>query len=75
LALRGLAIPLPADGLFVEPWVYAYGLLDELAVNAFRSGQYRVCLEACLRILARADVPDSDRMRVASNAMEALAKL
>jgi hypothetical protein len=75
LAQRGLAIPLPDDGLFVEPWVYSYGLLDEFAVNAFRIGQHRACLEACLHILTRPDLPDADRVRVAENALKALARL
>jgi hypothetical protein len=75
LALRGLAIPMPAEGLFVEPWVYEWGLLDEFGVNAFRAGHFRACVESCLRILARQDLPADERTRVAQNATEALAKL
>jgi len=48
---RGLTIERPADGRFVEPWIYEYGLLDEFAVNAYWAGAYRDCLDACERIL------------------------
>jgi tetratricopeptide (TPR) repeat protein len=50
-ARRGLAIPLPSSGLFVEPWRYEYGLLDELAVNAFWIGKYQETLDASQRLL------------------------
>ena len=38
--------------LFVEPWIYETGLLDEFAVNAYWSGRNRDCLDASLKILA-----------------------
>jgi len=45
-ALRGLKIPLPAAGLFVQSWVYDYGLLDEFAINAYWTGRYADCVDA-----------------------------
>jgi hypothetical protein len=49
--------------LFIQPWIYAYGLRDEHAVNAFHTGQHRACLAACLDILDQPDVPPDVRTR------------
>src|SRR5580704_5641726 len=56
-ARRGLAIPLPSGGLFVEPWRYEYGLLDELAVNAFWIGKYQESFDAFQRLLREGKLP------------------
>ena len=74
-ARRGLKIPLPADGLFVQSWVYDYGLLDELAVNAYWSERYQDCLDACQRLLGEGKMPADMHERVKKNADFARAKL
>ena len=66
---------LPPAGLFIEPWVYEYGLLDEYAINAYWSGHYRDCLDASLQILSHSSCPESQRGRILSNAKHAVAKL
>ena len=63
------------DGLFVEPWIYEYGLLDELAVNAYWAGAYRESLGACERILRSGKCPQDMRARVEANAAFARQKL
>jgi FkbM family methyltransferase len=68
LAKRGLAIAKPAEGLFIEPWIYDYGLLDELAVNGYWSGHYRDCLDACQRLLGDGKMPQDMHDRVKRNA-------
>lgn len=75
LAQRGLALAVPGDGLFVEPWIYQYGLLDEYAVNAYWAGQYQDSLGACLKILAHPACPEDQRARIAANAEFALQRL
>ena len=75
LAKRGLAIAMPADGLFVERWVYETGLLDEFSVNAYWSGHYAESLDACLKILATGKFAGADLSRVASNARFASGRL
>lgn len=75
IASRGLDLSVPTDGLFVEPWVYQYGLLDEYAVNAYWSGHYRESLDAGLRLLAHPDCPGDQRARFSANASFALDKL
>lgn len=53
--------------LFVEQWVCDYGLLDEFAVNAFWSGRYAQCIEACEKILALPGLPEKFAERVVKN--------
>ena len=74
-ARRGLAIPLPPDGLFVAPWVYDYGLLDEFAVNAYWTERYQDCLEACHRLLREGKLPQNMHDRVKKNAEFATERL
>jgi glycosyltransferase involved in cell wall biosynthesis/SAM-dependent methyltransferase len=75
IAGRGLDQPVPIDGLFVEPWIYDYGLLDEYAVNAYWSGHFRDSLDAGLRLLTRPTSPADQRQRFAVNAKFALDRL
>ena len=74
-AQRGLAIPLPIGGLFVETWIYNYGLLDELAVNAYWSAKYAECVEACDRLLNEGKLPIEMRERILKNRTFAIEKL
>lgn len=74
-ARRGLNIPLPADGLFVQPWVYDYALLDELAVNAYWIGRHHECLDACQRLLREGKMPADMHDRVKKNAEFAAGKI
>jgi glycosyltransferase involved in cell wall biosynthesis len=62
-AQEAMPLKMPGEGLFIQPWIYAYGLRDEHAVNAFYTGQHRACLAACLDILDQPDVPPDVRTR------------
>lgn len=73
-ARRGLDLNEPA-GLFVQPWVYQYGLLDEFSVNAYWAGAYWESLDACLKLLAYDKLPRDMLGRVAANARFAANKL
>jgi glycosyltransferase involved in cell wall biosynthesis/SAM-dependent methyltransferase len=75
IAQRGLALTAPVDGLFVEPWIYDYGLLDEYAVNAYWSGHYLDSLDACIKLLSNPTCPAEHRERFTANAKSALDKL
>jgi FkbM family methyltransferase len=72
---RAIDLVAPANALFVEPWIYEYGSLDEFAVNAYWAGLYDDCLDACLRILERGTTPLEYRSRVRANAGAAQAGL
>lgn len=68
ISKRGIGLAMPTNSLFVEPWIYDYGLLDELAVNAYSVGKYNESLDACLRMLAGGRLPPSMVPTVAANA-------
>ena len=63
-AKRGLEVPLPTGGLFVENWIYDYGLLDELAVHTYWIGRYEKSLAACERLLLERKIPEHERERI-----------
>jgi glycosyltransferase involved in cell wall biosynthesis len=71
----GVPLPMPSEGLSLNPWVYAYGLRDELAFHAYHTGQFRVCLSVCLDILERSDAPEEVCSRVCTLARQALARM
>ncbi len=66
-AKAALAIPMPQGALFMETWIYEYGLLDELSVSAYWSGHYKEAAEACERLLAENKIPADIRPRVLEN--------
>lgn len=73
-AKRGLS-PQPTQGLFIESWIYDYGLLDELAVNAYWSGRFAECRDSCEQLLAGGKLPATLRQRVEDNLAFANARL
>jgi uncharacterized protein (DUF849 family) len=74
-ARRGVQLSIPAGALFVEPWIYEYGLLDEVAVNAYWAERYEDALEACERLLHEDKLPADTRPRVTENAQYAAEKV
>ncbi|SEE66419.1 Glycosyl transferase family 2 [Rhizobiales bacterium GAS191] len=74
-ARRGIELEPPGDGLFVQDWVYDYGILDEFAINAFWAGAYRESLDASLKLLASDKLPSWMVKRIAANARFAAEKL
>jgi glycosyltransferase involved in cell wall biosynthesis len=74
-ARRGVELTPPASGLFVQRWVYDFGLLDEFAINAYWAGAYRDSLDASLKLLASDKLPLSMVKRVVANAGFAAARL
>ena len=74
-ALRGLGVIDPENCLFVEKWIYAYGLIDEVAVSAYWSGDYALSVAACQRLLREEVIPAEQRERVQQNLEFGLRKL
>ncbi|MCV7329654.1 hypothetical protein [Mycobacterium cookii] len=63
-------IPFPDDDLFVLGYfaeIYAWRATDEQATCAFWIGKHGEAFELCRRLLARPDIPDPDRQRIATN--------
>ncbi|WP_244536798.1 glycosyltransferase [Methylobacterium brachiatum] len=74
-AAAGVKLTFPADGLFLQPWMYNYGMQDKIAVNAFNTSQPRVCISACLAMLSRPEFPADDRPQRVDLARKALAQM
>lgn len=64
---RGLKISPPDQGLFVERWIYEYGMLDEYAVCAYWIGRYEDCIKASTKILEGHLIPAEQRARIRAN--------
>jgi tetratricopeptide (TPR) repeat protein len=60
----GSPLKMPENGLFVTNWIYAYGILEELARNAFCAGRPQESLKACQRLLRDGKVPAEVRTDV-----------
>jgi glycosyltransferase involved in cell wall biosynthesis len=75
IAKRGLDLKNPQGGLFVEAWIYDYGMRDEFAVAAYWAGAYAESLDACITLLGGGALPAPDVPRVAANARFAFDKL
>ena len=72
---RGLDLTPPEGGLFVETWIYEYGLRDEFSINAYWAGHYREGLEVGLELLKIETLPAGYRERLAGNARFSADKL
>ncbi|MEU9015054.1 glycosyltransferase [Streptomyces sp. NPDC048479] len=57
----------PDDLLFIQPWVYRYGLLFEFSITAYWVGDYAGSLQACDRLLAMPDLPEAHRKQTVAN--------
>jgi hypothetical protein len=61
----GLAVP--EDILFVEPWVYRWGLLFQHSVATYWCGELNASIRACKRLLAIESLPDAHRRQTEVN--------
>ena len=61
--------------MFAEDWIYAFGLLDELAINAYWTERYVECVAVCDRLLDEGKIPAHERDRVLKNKQFAVDKL
>ncbi|WP_210206734.1 glycosyltransferase [Methylobacterium durans] len=65
---HAVSITIPSSGLFVLPWIYEYGLLDEFSILAYWSGHFQESLDSCLQILQEGRIPSDQRERIEVNA-------
>lgn len=75
LGKHALTQPCPKDGLFLEQWIYDYGLLDEFSIAAYWAGHYRESFNACLQLLKQGKAPVEYRRRIRDNAQFAIGQL
>ncbi|MFI8827726.1 glycosyltransferase [Streptomyces sp. NPDC053431] len=75
-AAAGLDRPAPADDLlFLQPWVYRWGLLFEYSITAYWVGDPEASLAACDRLLGLPDLPAPYREQTRVNREFAVARL
>ncbi|MFE4327945.1 glycosyltransferase [Streptomyces sp. NPDC056831] len=67
VAVAGLNHPIPEDWLFMEPWIYSWGLLFEHSITSYWTGDARGSLASCDRLLALPDLPADYREQTISN--------
>jgi hypothetical protein len=69
-AQRAAEVPFPEEDLFVLGYsaeIHAWRATDEQATCAFWIGKHAEAFTLCRRLLARPDLPDPDRQRIAAN--------
>jgi glycosyltransferase involved in cell wall biosynthesis len=66
-ARAGLDRAMPEDLLFIQPWVYQWGLLFEYSVAAYWAGDPGGSLAACDRLLGTAGLPAAYREQTVAN--------
>jgi hypothetical protein len=69
-AQRAARIPFPDEDLFVLGYfaeIYAWRATDEQATCAFWIGRHAEAFTLCRHLLARQDIPENDRQRIATN--------
>lgn len=67
LAKQGLGISRSTDQLFVERWIYEWGLLFEYSIAAYWVGDPHAALRACDRLLDCGQLPDVYRRQTLEN--------
>ena len=67
ISQKALLIKKPSDILFVEHWIYDWGLLFEFSISAYWVHRYNEALLASLLLLENKNLPSSIRTQVESN--------
>lgn len=75
IARLALDLPYPNDTLFVETWIYDFGLLFEYSICAYWIGEYQECLTACDKLLKVQNMPKNYLDAVKRNREFAVAKV
>lgn len=67
LSERGIRTQVPVGALFVERWIYEWGLLFEYSIAAYWAGRPRAALQACNRLLTIPQLPEAYRTQTKTN--------
>jgi hypothetical protein len=68
-------LPKSDDALFVQEWMYDYGLPLELSICAYWIGKYEECQQMSMDILKQKNLPENVRTCVQNNLNFANAKI
>jgi hypothetical protein len=64
-------LPIPNDILFLEPWIYRWGLLFQHSIAAYWCGEFDTSITACKGLLAIEALPEEHRRQTAANLQHA----
>ncbi len=67
VAQHALAIPMPREAMFLETWIYDFGLLFEFAASAASLGKHEEAKAACVQLLLKPNLPAPFREVVEKN--------
>lgn len=65
LASFARTIPVNKTGLFVETWIWDYGIDDEYSISSYWAGHYKEGVEVTEKLLKK--IPESQKSRVLKN--------
>ena len=74
-ALQAINLVLPKNGLFVVEWMYQYGILDELSVSSYWSGNYYEAIRCGELMLSQGFIPEHEKSRIETNLIYSKEKL
>ena len=60
-------LPAPLDLLFLEPWIYQWGMLFEYSITSYWCGDHETASAACRRLLAIKELPEGYRRQTLRN--------
>ncbi len=61
---QAMTIPHPVEGLFLEDWIWQYGMLDAHAVCCYQLGRYEEGLEVAEKLVEIAPESEKARLRI-----------
>lgn len=64
---HALTLPVPQGVMYLENWIYDFGLLSEFGAACFYLGKYDEAYQACLEILKKPNLPKEVRILTESN--------
>lgn len=67
IASIGMSMPLSKDILFVEEWIYDYGMQFEKSISSYWIGKYEECKELSQQLLTKKTLPDNVREAIERN--------
>lgn len=65
LSKWGQSLPVRKDGLFVEPWIWDYGIDDEVSISSYWSGHFEDGIKVTKDLLKK--IPEAQKPRVEKN--------
>jgi|SRR5579862_9444907 len=71
----GMSLPLSYDSLFVERWIYEWGMQLEVSISAYWIDKFYECKKISEGMLEKKDLPDNVKETVQSNLWWASTKL